>query len=109
MRDVTVAGILHALSDPIRLAIVRVLVESRGGLNCIDTVHQIDVALPKSTLSQHYRILRESGLVISERVGVELSSRVRSKELEAKFPGLLKAILRSGARELATPVTLKVR
>jgi DNA-binding transcriptional ArsR family regulator len=56
--------------------------------------------MPKSTCSQHYRILREAGLIVSERRGVDLSSRVRAAELDGRFPGLLASILKSHKKEL---------
>jgi DNA-binding transcriptional ArsR family regulator len=97
--DVTVAGILHALSDPVRLGIVSKLLKSPAGMNCTETTQQLKLAMPKSTCSQHYRILREAGLIVSERRGVDLSSRVRSSELENRFPGLLASILKSYKKE----------
>jgi DNA-binding transcriptional ArsR family regulator len=97
--DVTVAGILHALSDPVRLRIVSKLLKSPSGMNCTETTLKLNLAMPKSTCSQHYRILREAGLIASERRGVDLSSRVRAVELEARFPGLLASILKSYRKE----------
>jgi DNA-binding transcriptional ArsR family regulator len=97
--DVTVAGILHALSDPVRLRIVSRLLKSPSGMNCTETTLKLNLAMPKSTCSQHSRILREAGLIASERRGVDLSSRVRAVELEARFPGLLASILKSYRKE----------
>jgi DNA-binding transcriptional ArsR family regulator len=99
--DVTVAAVLHALSDPVRLAIVSKLLKSPAGLNCTETTSKLKLAMPKSTCSQHYRILRESGLILSERRGVDLSSRVRASELETRFPGLLASILKSYGKEIS--------
>jgi DNA-binding transcriptional ArsR family regulator len=99
IRDVTVAGILHALSDPVRIAIVGELFKSAGGMNCVETTLKLKCPMPKSTCSQHYRILREAGVIASERKGVDLSSRVRAAELEARFPGLLASILASYKKE----------
>ncbi|WZP00410.1 helix-turn-helix domain-containing protein [Isosphaeraceae bacterium EP7] len=93
MDRVTVADLLHALADPTRLAIVFELSRSESGLNCSETVSRVGVPLPKSTCSQHYQILRESGLIRCERRGVELTSHLRREELSAHFPGLLDAIL----------------
>jgi len=56
-------------------------------------------ALPKSTTSLHFRILREAGLIRSERVGVECDNSLRTAELEKRFPGLVRAILRAYAQE----------
>jgi predicted transcriptional regulator len=93
IESVTVVGILHALADPVRLAIVGELLDAETGMNCVETMSRANVALPKSTCSQHFQILREAGLILCERKGVELSSRLRSRELEARFPGLLSTIL----------------
>jgi DNA-binding transcriptional ArsR family regulator len=98
---VTIAGVLHALSDPVRLGIVSKLMRAPAGMNCTQTALRLKVAMPKSTCSQHFRILREAGLIVSERRGVDLSSRVRASELEARFPGLLLSILESYAKETA--------
>jgi DNA-binding transcriptional ArsR family regulator len=103
--DVTVGGILHALSDPVRVRIVDKLLKAPGGMNCTQTTLKLKLAMPKSTCSQHYRILREAGLIVSERRGVDLSSRVRSAELEKRFPGLLSSILKSYRKEMAHPAT----
>jgi DNA-binding transcriptional ArsR family regulator len=94
-RDLTVAGILHALSDPTRLAIVCELLKARAGMNCTETARKLKRPMAKSTCSQHYRILREAGVIASERVGVDLTSRVRTAELETRFPGLLTSIIES--------------
>jgi DNA-binding transcriptional ArsR family regulator len=101
--DVTVAGILHALSDPVRLGIIGKLLKSPAGMNCTETTLKLKLNMPKSTCSQHYRILREAGLIVSERRGVDLSSRVRASELEARFPGLLSSILKSYKKETSRP------
>jgi len=101
IEDITVAGILHALADPVRLAIVGELLKAERGMNCTQTTGKLDMAMPKSTCSQHYRILREAGLIVSERKGVELSSRVRLRELDARFPGLLQSILKAHEKEVA--------
>jgi DNA-binding transcriptional ArsR family regulator len=97
--DITVAGILHALADPVRLAIVSELLKAEEGMSCTQTTGRLELPMPKSTCSQHYRILREAGLIVSERKGVELSSRVRVRELDARFPGLLQSILKAHDKE----------
>jgi DNA-binding transcriptional ArsR family regulator len=97
--SVTVAGILHALADPVRLAIVSELMDAEAGMSCVETMGRMDVVLPKSTCSQHFQILREAGLIFSERRGVELSSRLRYREIEGCFPGLLSSILKAYGKE----------
>ena len=88
---------------------VRMRTQSRAarvtaaGMNCTETTLKLNLAMAKSTCSQHYRILREAGLIVSERRGVDLSSRVRGAELETRFPGLLASILKSYKKETSRP------
>jgi len=98
--SLTLPCILHALSDPVRLAIVRELLGCERGLSCTEAARRLKLAIPKSTGSHHYRVLREAGLIVSERHGTELTSRVRTEELEARYPGLLRSILEADARDL---------
>jgi DNA-binding transcriptional ArsR family regulator len=107
IRDVTVSGILHALSDPVRIGIVSTLLGAKEGMNCLETTQKLNRAMPKSTCSQHYRILREAGVIVSERKGVDLFSRVRAPELQARFPGLLDSIVKSYRKEIARSVREK--
>ncbi len=96
--EITVEGILHALSDPVRLEIFGQLAASEYARNCSAFVHLKKAALPKSTLSQHFRILREAGLIRSERKGVELINSTRSEELKERFGPMLRAIVETHAR-----------
>jgi len=48
--------------------------------------------IPKSTLSQHFKALREAGLIRGERRGVEMHNTSRCLEIERRFPGLIVAI-----------------
>jgi DNA-binding transcriptional ArsR family regulator len=105
--DVTVASILHALSDPVRIRIVGELLKTRDGMNCTEMTVKLAQPMAKSTCSQHYRVLREAGLISSERKGVDLSSRVRDADLETRFPGLLASILESYKKEMVRGARLK--
>lgn len=91
--DITVEGILHALSDPVRAAIFLHIADSGDSHKCasFSTVGERDI--PKSTLSQHFKTLREAGLIRSERQGVEMRNTSRCAEIDRKFPGLLAAII----------------
>jgi len=91
--DIAIEAVLYALADPLRAAIVRELTKAPQGLNCTQINERLGSEMPKSTCSQHFRILREAGVIFSERKGVELFSRARTRELSAKFPGLLRSIL----------------
>lgn len=99
IEQVTVADLLHALADPVRLSIVYELMRAEAGQSCVETMARLGKSLPKSTCSQHYQILREAGLIHCERKGVELSSRLRLAEVDDRFPGLLGSILEAYDRE----------
>ena len=90
--DITLSGLLEALSDPLRLKILKTLIEQGGSISCCQSAPCPKIA--KSTLSNHFRILRESGLIRMTKKGVENHSVVRLEEINEKFPGLLKAILK---------------
>ena len=56
----------------------------------------------KSTLSQHFKVLREAGLIRSERLGVEMQNTSRCKEIDHRFPGLIAAIVNAHKRQQKT-------
>ena len=93
IEDITVEGILHALSDPVRAAIYADIVAQECSHNCSTFLTVSDKIIPKSTLSQHFRALREAGLIRGERRGVEMHNTSRCAEIEQRFPGLLQAII----------------
>lgn len=97
IEDVTVEGILYALSDPVRVAIYADIARQGCAQNCSNFLTVSDQAIPKSTLSQHFRILRENGLIRGERHGVEMRNTTRCAEIESRFPGLIRAILNAHA------------
>jgi DNA-binding transcriptional ArsR family regulator len=89
--ELELATVLHALSDPIRLRIVRDLAD-RGACNC----GSFAVPVAKSTLSHHLRVLREAGLTLTEPSGTQRVVSLRRSDLDARFPGLLDAVLAAG-------------
>ena len=95
---IDLAHVLHALGDPMRLAIVRALSDGLERPCCA----ALDMELPKSTLSNHFRVLREAGVIHSRKDGVALMNTLRREDLNARFPGLLDAIL-VGAGRLPCP------
>lgn len=97
IEDVPPASILHALSDPDRAAIF-VRIAEEGCVGSCSTVAMVgDRVIPKSSLSAHFKILREAGLIRSERQGVEMRNHSRCAEVDKRFPGLLAAILKAYA------------
>src|ERR1700704_222958 len=95
IEDVTVEGILHALSDPVRVAIYADIVGSVCSLNCSNFLKVSEKTIPKSTLSQHFKALREAGLIRGERRGVEMHNTSRCAEIEKRFRGLVAAIMKT--------------
>jgi DNA-binding transcriptional ArsR family regulator len=93
LQEITVEGILHALSDPVRVAIFADIVAQECSQNCSMFLTVRDKPIPKSTLSQHFRALREAGLIRGERRGVEMHNISRCAEVEERFPGLIRAIV----------------
>ena len=98
LNDVPLASVLHALSDPTRLAIVRRLNDDRqrkgGGLACGCAVPE---ELPRATMSNHFNVLRSSGLIESRKEGTKVVNCLRRADVDARFPGLLDAVLRVDA------------
>jgi DNA-binding transcriptional ArsR family regulator len=90
--QITLTGVLAALSDPIRLAIVARLVESgeRGW-------GEFELPVCKSTLSHHIKVLREAGVIQHRKDGTRCWVAARP-ELDQEFPGLLATILALAAK-----------
>jgi DNA-binding transcriptional ArsR family regulator len=89
--DITLDGVLGALADPMRLKIMRSLMAVEGCMSCSEAAPCPNMA--KSTLSHHFRILREAGLIRTSKIGVENRNVVRAEEINQRFPGLLNLIL----------------
>ncbi len=97
IEDVRPEAILHALADPSRAAIFAKImgagfVEACSALSAVG-----DRVIPKSSLSSHFKVLREAGLIRSERHGVEMRNHSRYAEVNERFPGLLPAIINAYA------------
>jgi DNA-binding transcriptional ArsR family regulator len=101
IEDVTVEAILHALSDPVRVAIFADIAGSNCSQTCSEFLHVSEKAIPKSTLSHHFKALREAGLIRGERHGVEMRNTSRCAEIDQRFPGLIPAIVNAHKVQLA--------
>ena len=95
IEDVTVEAILHALSDPVRVIIYADIVGSECPQTCSSFLKVSEKNIPKSTLSQHFKALREAGLIRGERQGVEMHNTSRCAEIDKRFPGLIMAIVKA--------------
>lgn len=90
IEQVELTDLMYALSDPARLEIVRQIAKSGKALAC----GEINLDRPKSSMSHHFKILRDSGVIETRIDGKEHYNSLRSAELEKKFPGILKAVLK---------------
>lgn len=90
--DVALEHLFHALSDPVRLEIVRRLAVE-GEATCA----ALDGGRPKSSMSHHFRVLREAGLVRTRGEGAAHLNALRKDELDQRFPGLLDVVLAPAA------------
>tara|TARA_R110001592_G_scaffold20926_8_gene84612 strand:+ start:4709 stop:5026 length:318 start_codon:yes stop_codon:yes gene_type:complete len=95
--DITLHGILNALGDPLRMRIAQNLLLKQGDMSCSEAAPCHTIA--KSTLSHHFRILRESGLIRTTKQGVEHRNALRIEDIEEKFPGLLDTVFKYAGAE----------
>ncbi|MGW5615035.1 ArsR/SmtB family transcription factor [Streptomyces sp. NPDC003877] len=95
--EIRLEGVLHALSDPMRLRIVRELAAGQGELSCSD----FELPVTKSTTTHHFRVLRESGVIRQVYRGTAKMNGLRRDDLEELFPGLLDALLEAAGRQAA--------
>ena len=87
--DIEMPAVLHALSDPQRLRIVRVLAADSAPRRC----GSFDLDITKSTLTHHFRVLREAGVIEQRVEGTARLNSLRRDDLDERFPGLLDAVL----------------
>ena len=86
--DITLVGVLHALADPTRLTIVRTL-----GADPERACGTFPVAVAPSTLSHHFKVLREAGIIDQELRGRTRHTTLRRDHLDRHYPGLLALVL----------------
>ncbi len=86
--EIELTAVLHALSDPVRLHIVRTLAESQ---EC--SCGALETTVSKSTLSHHLKVLREAGITQTRVEGTQRLVSLRRRDLDARTPGLLGCVL----------------
>ena len=94
LKNIPLSAVLHALSDPLRLDMVRALACGERRMNCTQAAAATGEQPSPSTCNHHLRILREAGLIESTREGVQVVNRLRRAEVDKRFPGLLETVLR---------------
>jgi DNA-binding transcriptional ArsR family regulator len=95
IKTISLAGVLYALGDPVRLAIVQRLAK-QDEIPCA----ALEIPIAKSTLSHHFKILRDAGILHCRKEGTQHINSLRRLELEARFPGLLDSVLECADEEL---------
>lgn len=88
--QIQLENVLFALGNPLRLAIVRRLADG-SELSCI-ALRPADVV--KSTMTHHWRVLRDSGVIWQRAQGRENMISLRREDLDARFPGLMAILLK---------------
>jgi DNA-binding transcriptional ArsR family regulator len=100
--EIELPAVLHALSDPHRLRIVRCLAAEPDPRRC----GTFGLEVSKSTLTHHFRVLREAGVIEQHAEGTAKLNSLRRGDLESRFPGLLDAVLQSASG--GEPITADV-
>lgn len=95
-KDITLEAVLYALGDPVRLEIVKRLAET-DEIPC----SALELPVAKSTLSHHFKILRESGVLYCRKQGTQHMNSLRRDDLDQRFPGLLDTVLQSAIASVA--------
>jgi DNA-binding transcriptional ArsR family regulator len=88
VEELDLPDVLQALSDPVRLQIVREL--AAGGEQACGAM---PLGVSASTRSHHFKILREAGLTVTRLHGTQRLVSLRRTDVERRFPGLLAAVL----------------
>jgi DNA-binding transcriptional ArsR family regulator len=94
--EMTLTAVMAALSDPMRVAIVRQLAND-GERTC----GTFELGISKATRSHHFRVLREAGITRTRAEGTHRHVSLRHEDMDARFPGLLNAVLTAAEREAA--------
>jgi DNA-binding transcriptional ArsR family regulator len=95
LAGIDVLTVLQALSDPVRLDIVRQLgaCPQNGAMTC----GQVEVPVAKSTATHHFKTLHTAGITSEREEGTRKFIRLRKDDLEERFPGLIELLLNDSA------------
>lgn len=93
--DIRLEEVLHALSDPMRLTVVRELAAACSEVAC----SEVPLPVSKSTTTHHFRVLREAGVICQVYRGTSKMNALRRADLDALFPGLLERVLAAAAAQ----------
>jgi DNA-binding transcriptional ArsR family regulator len=89
LSKISLPAVMQALADPCRIAIVRELLQAKGrALAC----NEVRLSISKATRSHHFDVLRAAGIIATEMEGTKCMTSLRQRELNRRFPGLLKLV-----------------
>ncbi len=94
--EMELSAVLHALSDPVRLLVAKALADGRER-----TCNSLELPVSKSTCTHHFRVLREAGVIRQRVEGTTKLNALRRDDLDARFPGLIDAVLGTAHSPLA--------
>lgn len=100
--QIRLENVLAALGNPMRMTVVRVL--SDGGEHTCGSVLK---GVSKSTLTHHWRVLRDSGVIWQKPSGRENLLSLRKEDLDTRFPGLLDSFLAATHCDELTESTIR--
>jgi DNA-binding transcriptional ArsR family regulator len=95
LSQVSLQQVLDALVDPVRRGVVSQLAGAGEDMSC----GRFESPVSLSTLTHHFSVLREAGVIRQYYVGTTKMNTLRAEEMEARFPGLLSAVLAAAAAE----------
>ena len=90
----TLASMMAALGDPVRVAIVREIAAAARA-----PCGTFELGVSKATRSHHFKVLREAGLTHTRAEGTHRYVSLRREDVDERFPGLLGAVLAAAERE----------
>ncbi|MFJ6086783.1 ArsR/SmtB family transcription factor [Streptomyces sp. NPDC092369] len=93
LAEVPLQQFLEALVDPVRRMVVSQLIRAGEDLSC----GTFDAPVSASTLTHHFNVLREAGVVRQYYIGTSKMNTLRTDEMEERFPGLLSAVMAASA------------
>lgn len=95
MAEISLQQVLEALAEPVRRTVVSQLATAGEDISC----GTFDVQVSKSTLTHHFNVLREAGVIRQYYVGTTKMNSLRMDEMEERFPGLLSALVTASTLE----------
>ncbi|MFF2541752.1 ArsR/SmtB family transcription factor [Kitasatospora sp. NPDC058063] len=87
VEEMDLRTVLGALADPLRHGVVAALLREPDG--AARTCVSFELPVSKSTLTHHFRVLREAGLIRQVDRGNSRAATLRREDLDRRFPGLL--------------------